>query len=36
MNENDVRAYEVTLNKSDYINLEKEVENDGLDVTINK
>lgn len=36
MNENDVRAYEVALNKSEYINLEKEVENDGLDATINK
>lgn len=36
MNENDVRAYEVVLNKSEYTNLEKEVENDGLDATINK
>ena len=36
MNENDIRAYEVTLNQSEYINLEKEVENDGLDATINK
>ena len=36
MNENDVRAYEIVLNKSEYINLEKEVENNGLDATVDK
>lgn len=36
MNEADVRAYQRALDKSEYIRLEKEVENDGLDATIDK
>ena len=36
MNEDDVRAYQKLLDKSEYIRLEKEVETNGLDVTIDK
>ena len=36
MNETDVRKYERALDKSEYIRLEKEVENNGLDATIDK
>ena len=36
MNETDVREYQRPLDKSEYIRLEKEVENEGLDATINK
>lgn len=36
MNEDDVRAYQKLLDKSEYIRLEKEVENNGLDATIDK
>lgn len=36
MNEVDVRAYQRPLDKSEYIRLEKEVERDGLDATINR
>lgn len=36
MTEADVRQYQKTLDKSEYIRLEKEVERDGLDATINR
>lgn len=36
MNEADVRQYQRPLDKSEYIRLEKEVERDGLDATINR
>lgn len=36
MDETDVRAYQRPLDKSEYIRLEKEVENNGLDATIDK
>lgn len=36
MNEDDVRAYQRPLNKSEYIRLEKEVERDGLEATVNR
>ena len=36
MNETDVRKYERALDKSEYIRLEKEVENNGLNATIDK
>lgn len=36
MNETDIRKYKIALDKSEYIRLEKEVENNGLDATIDK
>lgn len=36
MNEDDVRVYQKPLDKLEYIRLEKEVERDGLDATINR
>lgn len=36
MNEADVRAYQICLDKSEYILLEKEIEHDGLDATIDR
>ena len=36
MDESDVRAYQRPLDKSEHIRLEKEVENNGLDATIDK
>ena len=36
MNETDVRKYERPLDKSEYVRLEKEVENNGLDATVDK
>ena len=36
MDESDVREYQRPLDKSEYIRLEKEVENNGLDATIDK
>ena len=36
MNEDDLRAYQRPLDKSEYIRLEKEVERDGLEATVNR